>query len=259
MKLHEEFKLYETMWDETGFTAVMYIKDTHKRDAILAKIKATKPDDIIEVLSAQDFIRQYSWASRKEHFKFYADAKGKADLEQYCSELPSSKKDSLLSNIILAEAIGTVPKKFVCEWRTSTTSSTPSNVAAAQPAAAVSVNANQGKFALAHVFYDYGWFWKTIDENEDGSVCYTRRHSNQFCDNKKYTGKLYNSIAECYDEVANNLEKYIQYALPENIDYASGRKNGTIGAIELNEAQDEFIKITCLFDCKARKLVKSKY
>lgn len=119
-------------------------------------------------------------------------------------------------------------------------------------------NANQGKFALAQVFYDYGWYWKTIDENIDGSVCYTQRHSAQFCDNKKYTGKLYNSIAACYDEVASNPKKYLQYALPENIDYTSGRRNGAIGAIELNEAHDGLIELTVLFDCKAGRLVKAK-
>lgn len=118
---------------------------------------------------------------------------------------------------------------------------------------------SSGKYALAFAFYDYGWYWKAIDENMDGSTCTTTHRSDgKFYKDAVYTGRLYDSIESCIAEVNHNIEDYLQYTLPEKIDYVSGRKNGSIGIIELNDTFDGYADIIPIFNCKAGKLIPTK-
>jgi len=118
------------------------------------------------------------------------------------------------------------------------------------------------KYAIGYCFWDYGWYEELIEKNEDGTTCCTNHRDASFDDwqgnQRVYTGQTFDSVDACITEVNNNIDKYAPYTYPENIDYAAGRRNGSIYAIGLNEEQDGWVSRKIIFDCKAHKLVKAK-
>lgn len=104
MKLHEEFKLYETMWDEpTGIIAIVYAGDFRNEDRLEQEAAKAKPVHTIVTNSFTDFIRQYTNVIDKTHIKLYTDAEGKAELENACVDMPVNMKKEIFSAVTLLE------------------------------------------------------------------------------------------------------------------------------------------------------------
>ncbi len=102
MKLYEEFKLYENMWESTDTSAVVFVGNKRNEKALLSKVAKTNPAHTTTVFSPSDFLRQYTQAN-KERVKFYTDAEGKAELEKACADMPNNMKKKILSTTVLVE------------------------------------------------------------------------------------------------------------------------------------------------------------
>lgn len=114
------------------------------------------------------------------------------------------------------------------------------------------------RYAIGYCYWDYGWYEELAEKNSDGTQCGTTHADNYFYNNRVYDGKTFDSVDACIAEVKANVAKYAPLTYPENIDYAGGRKNGSLYAIGLNEAQNGFVSRKIIFDCKAHKLVPHK-
>jgi hypothetical protein len=105
MKLHEEFKLYENMWESVETSAVVFVGNRHNENTLLDKVAKTNSANITTVFSTQDFLRQYQNAN-KEFVKFYTDKEGMAELEKSCADMPANMKNKILNSAVLVEAAG---------------------------------------------------------------------------------------------------------------------------------------------------------
>jgi hypothetical protein len=106
MKLFEEFKLYENMWESKETSAVVFVGNERNEDSLLSKVAKIKPAYTTTVFSVHDFIREYE-NSNKEFVKFYTDAEGKAELEKVCANMPERIGKPILNATILAESVET--------------------------------------------------------------------------------------------------------------------------------------------------------
>jgi hypothetical protein len=106
MKLYEEFKLYESLWESAETFAVVFVGNRRNQKALLDKVAKTNPAYTTTVFSVSDFLRQYE-NSNKDVVKFYTDAEGKAELEQICADMPERMRKSILNAATLIESVKT--------------------------------------------------------------------------------------------------------------------------------------------------------
>lgn len=95
MKLFEEFKLYETLWEEqeTGSKAVVYIKDLKKKKAICDKLSSSYKKVQVET-DVASFLRNY--VSAKDSVEFYADTEGMKELKDALADKPDKQSATIL-------------------------------------------------------------------------------------------------------------------------------------------------------------------
>ena len=103
MKLHEEFKLYENMWEELTESAAVVYFDQERQDDVDALLNKIKVDNVTVVGSPKDFIQSME-QSEEGKVKFYTDAEGLKEIEADFKNFPQHIKDRLFNNIILVEA-----------------------------------------------------------------------------------------------------------------------------------------------------------
>lgn len=105
MKLHEEFKLYENMWESAETSAVVFVGNERNEDALLSKVAKVNPAHTTTVYSISDFLREYEVADREaiRAVKFYTDAEGMAELEKACANMPERMKSGVLDKTTLIE------------------------------------------------------------------------------------------------------------------------------------------------------------
>lgn len=113
------------------------------------------------------------------------------------------------------------------------------------------------KYAIGYCFWDYGWYEVLVDFDDPSgnNKCYTNYEDQYFSGKKVYKGPVYDSIDACITEIENNRDKYAPLTYPTNIDYVSGRRNGSLYAFLLNEERNGWLDRIRIFDCKAGKLV----
>lgn len=127
MKLYEEFKLYENMWESTGVTAIIYAGNFRNESRLEQEAAKASPSYTINTDSILDFFRQYDNAVNKASIKLYTDAEGKAELEELCADMPANMKKKILNTAILVEW------KTASNANVNTTSSSQTTTTAAQP------------------------------------------------------------------------------------------------------------------------------
>jgi hypothetical protein len=121
MKLYEEFKIYENMWEElkeelTESEAVIYFDQERiwddddaaaKKDYLVSKVKAENPGSPITIESSPKYFIQSIDQSEEGKVKFYTDAEGLKELEaNHISNFPQHLqhlKDKYLNKIILVK------------------------------------------------------------------------------------------------------------------------------------------------------------
>lgn len=95
MNLYEEYKLYETLWEEqeTGPKAMVYIKDLKKKKAICDKLSSGyKKVHIVTDISS--FLRNS--ISAKDGVEFYADTEGMKELKDALADKPDKQSAAIL-------------------------------------------------------------------------------------------------------------------------------------------------------------------
>lgn len=107
MKLHEEFKLYENMWESAETSAVVFVGNERNEDALLNKVAKTNPAYTTTVFSLSDFLREYDMINREavRAVKFYTDTEGMAELEKACANMPERMKRGVLDKTTLIEEV----------------------------------------------------------------------------------------------------------------------------------------------------------
>ena len=95
MNLHEEYKLYETLWEEqeTGSKAIVYIKDLKKKKAICAKLSSGHKKVQVET-DVTSFLRNS--ISAKNGVEFYADTEGMKELKDALADKPDKQSAAIL-------------------------------------------------------------------------------------------------------------------------------------------------------------------
>jgi hypothetical protein len=106
MKLHEEFRLYESLWESIETSAIVFVGNERNKDALLSKVAKMNPAHTTIVFDIADFLRNYDAASRETvcTVKFYTDADGMAELEKACAIMPERLSKPILSAVTLVEA-----------------------------------------------------------------------------------------------------------------------------------------------------------
>lgn len=103
MKLFEEYKLYEEMWDEqeTDSKAIVYIKDLKKKKAICDKLSSDHKK-IHVVTDIASFLRNS--VSAKASAELYADTEGMKELKDALADKPDKQSAALLKATKLIES-----------------------------------------------------------------------------------------------------------------------------------------------------------
>ena len=117
------------------------------------------------------------------------------------------------------------------------------------------INLPVSTYALFYLFWDYGWYAKAIDKNENGTVCTTRHPDKFFCNKEVYTGRTFASSRRAKMEVASHLDEYIKYTEPNAIDYESGKRKGAIVLMKLNDERNGWVDQEVLFEYKKGSLI----
>lgn len=103
MKLFEEFKLYENLWESAETSAIVFVGNERNKKTLLDKVAQTNPAYTNIVFSIRDFLREYDLAN-KETVTFYTDTEGMAELKEICAEMPERLSKPILSAVTLVEA-----------------------------------------------------------------------------------------------------------------------------------------------------------
>ena len=104
MKLYEEFKLYEQLWEtaEKG-EALIYAKDRLNEPMLTDKVEKDGYKNITFVAGLRDLFSMYAM-SNKDTVKIYTDAGGMEEITEVCTNMRPFMKDKLLNTVTLVEA-----------------------------------------------------------------------------------------------------------------------------------------------------------
>ena len=98
MKLHEEFKLFENMWEPS---VTVFVGNERNEENLLDKVAKTNPSHTTIVYDIKDILRAFD---RGELTKVYTDAEGMAEIKKVCDNMPARIKNKMLNVANLVEA-----------------------------------------------------------------------------------------------------------------------------------------------------------
>ena len=112
MKLCEEFKEYENLWEDTNvFKIVIYLNkerlSSNDKDYLIDILEKEYPETVIQTeFNKSRFMSGCESAIGHSTVKYYTDSKGMAELKKACEKIPSEYKDIVnktLNNIIVID------------------------------------------------------------------------------------------------------------------------------------------------------------
>ena len=99
MKLHEEFKEYENLWEDANIIKVVFYLNKNRAfsseaDLLRTKLKKDNPNAFVLIeYRMSRFLEDCETYIDSKHCKCYTDAQGMEELKAACKKIPAEYKD----------------------------------------------------------------------------------------------------------------------------------------------------------------------